>query len=215
MTSEIAEGQRIHYNFEAARRLTGKDSGRGGGNQGRGREQVANPDTELSQEGLARRIYSKRGSLILAFSLFVVVEGAGTFVEQYRLTANPMRSIPSWNLFNSFLGTSVLNAASYVVFPAALFVVLYSLGDRFQLKENVVPLAFAIAIGGWVGVAVGYGLGLLAFLPQGFSIQSNIWIDYEAAFGLASSLMYAFFAFAVGFSAILLKQLRSKAVWIV
>jgi len=171
---------------------------------------MANTGSELGQDGLTRRVYSKRHSLILAFLLVALTEGASEFVPAYYLTINGLRQVPSWANYNWIIGASILDAISKLIFPMALFVIFYSLGDRFQLRDNVGSLSLTIAAAGWIGSSVGYVLGLLAFYPVTLSP-----LDYiQATVGVTVILVQAFTAFAAGFSAILLRQLRTRAVWI-
>jgi len=184
--------------------------GRLSGNRVGGEDKVVTAESEIGQNGLARRVYSRRDSLILAFSLVALTEAASQLVGSYTLAINGLHQIPFWDIYNWTIGASIIEALSKLVFPASLFIILYSLGDRFQLKDNVGSLSLTIAVAGWIGSSLGYVVGLLAFYPVPLSP-----LDYfEVTIGVTVVLIEAFTAFAVGFSAILLKQIRTKAVWI-
>ena len=176
-------------------------------------EQLADTDTELGQEIVTRKLYSKIDSLIVVFSLIAAMEGMSAFVETYGFTIvyhirnsyNP----PFWYTINPILGLTPIELLAELIFPVLLFVLLYELGDRIKLEENVLPLSIASAFGGAIGYFVGFAVGAYAFQPF------NPLFDIEGANGLAEVIFRGFFAFAVGLSAVLLRQLRTKAIWIV
>ena len=153
--------------------------------------------------------------MVLAFLLLTLTEGAAAFVLTYGYTAEQIRpgfplTFPFWFTFNSTLGMSLLTLVADLIFPMSLFISLYAIGDKIPLEGNIIGLSLSIALGGVIGYALGYAIGTLAFLPAFYNPLSVL----EAEIGIAEVVLRGFFAFVIGFSAVIIRQLRTKAIWI-
>ena len=182
----------------------------------RSKQNMTDADTEQSQAPQGRSVYTKRDSVILTFLLLALTEGVSVFILGFRYTtlnspSSPFQSTPWWLYYNSLLGMSTLNVFTYLAFPVLLFVALYAVGDSIQLKENLVPLCIAMALGGLIGATVGGLVAELIFLPASLNVLSYL----QFGIGIFGTPLQAFYFIVIGFSAILFKQLRTKAVWIV
>jgi hypothetical protein len=131
-----------------------------------------------------------------------VIRGYGMFL--------PLLLIERYGLSSSQCGLclSILSVVLDILIPLILFVALYRLGKRIDLRSTYVDVSVSL----FIGCALAYGFGYVVGSIINPMSREMIWADWTSILEMAAmhGLSHGLYLFFLGFTAIALAYFRSR-----